>query len=81
MLMVVKARASAFGGGCRIIFLPSRSPIPLPQTVVHRLMNIFEVAGMMISRAKSLGFFNYKNPLKVASFETAKQGRKCSSEA
>lgn len=68
MLVILKSCASAFGGGSRSIFLPSRPPIPLPQTVVHKLMNISEVAGVMISRAKSLGFFNYENPLKVASF-------------
>lgn len=66
--MIVKSCASAFGGGSRSIFHPSRLPIPLPQTVVNILMNVSEVAGAMISRAKSLGFFNYENPLKVASF-------------
>lgn len=70
MLVIVKSCASAFGGGSRSIFVPSRPPIPLPQTVVHRLMNIFEVPGVIISRAKSLlcFFLNYENPLKVASF-------------
>lgn len=57
MLTIVRSCASACGGGGRSIFLPSRPPIPLPQTVVHRLMNTSGVAGVMISSAKSLGFF------------------------
>jgi len=61
--LIVKSGASAFGGGSRSIFCPARPPIPLPHTVVHRLMNVSEVAGVMISRAKSLGFCNYGNPL------------------
>lgn len=57
MLMTVKSSALSFGGENRSIFLLSLPPIPLPQAVVHRLMSVFEVAGVMISRAKSLAFF------------------------